>query len=214
MSELDAADGYTIRSASVYSEAAYLSVTRNEHSVEHKFRPVDASDGLQMYNISGNHERLSGAAAAGNYFGDKLDLLLLNGDIINDVSSMWQISLIYRLANDITGGERPVIFTRGNHECIGKYADELPQYVGSGDGGLYYTVKFGNAFSLVLDTALDKMADNHLFKPASIFEIRREEQAERLNGLTYLGEDCEYRFSRIWRTRFPSITVSPNLRIG
>ena len=154
MSELDAADGYTIRSASVYSEAAYLSVTRNEHSVEHKFRPVDASDGLQMYNIS------------------------------------------------------------GNHECIGNYADELPQYVSSGDGGLYYTVKFGNAFSLVLDTALDKMADNHLFKPSSIFEIRREEQAERLNGLIYLGEDCEYRFSRIWRTRFPSITVSPNLRIG
>ena len=214
MSELDAAGSYTIRSTPVYSEAAYLSVTGKERSVEHNFRPVDASDGLQMYNISDNHERLSGAAAAGNYFGDKLDLLLLNGDIINDVSSMWQISLIYRLANDITGGERPVIFTRGNHECIGNYADELPQYVSSGDGGLYYTVKFGNAFSLVLDTALDKMDDNHLFKPASIFEIRREKQAERLNGLTYLGEDCEYRFSRIWRTRFPSITVSPNLRIG
>ncbi len=194
MSELDAAGSYTIRSTPVYSEAAYLSVTGKERSVEHNFRPVDASDGLQMYNISDNHERLSGAAAAGNYFGDKLDLLLLNGDIINDVSSMWQISLIYRLANDITGGERPVIFTRGNHECIGKYADELPQYVGSSDGKLYYTVELGNAFFLVIDTALDKKDDNDLFKPASNFEIQRKKQAEWLDGLTDLGDDSEYRF--------------------
>lgn len=194
MSELDVAGGYTINSTPVYSEAAYLAIRGKQHSVRHAFRPADASDGLQIYNISDNHECLRGATAAGSYFGDKLDLLILNGDIINDVSSLWQISLIYKLANNITGGERPVIYARGNHECNGKYADELPEYVGSSDGRLYYTVKLGNAFFLVLDTNNDMSDANFLIRPAANFELQRREQTEWLNSLDYFGEDCEYRF--------------------
>lgn len=122
MNELDNAKSYTLSSTPVYSEAAYLSVSGKERQKTYSFRPADSSDGLQIYNISDNHEVLSGAANAGRYFGDDLDILILNGDNINDVSSLWQISLIYKLASRITGGERPVIYVRGNHECNGRYA--------------------------------------------------------------------------------------------
>ena len=149
---------------------------------------------MQIYAISDNHECLSGAGNAGKYFGDRLDVLVMNGDHINDVSSLWQISLIYKLASRITGGERAVIFTRGNHECNGKYADELHEFVGSRDGKFYYTVKLGGAFFLVLDTNNDMADDNFLISSAANFEQLRKEQSEWLKELDYFGEDCDYSF--------------------
>lgn len=107
MNELDNAKSYTLSSTPVYSEAAYLSVSGKERQKTYSFRPADSSDGLQIYNISDNHEVLSGAANAGRYFGDDLDILILNGDNINDVSSLWQISLIYKLASRITAASAP-----------------------------------------------------------------------------------------------------------
>lgn len=194
MSELDGAGSYTVSSAPVYSEAAYLSVSGKQRSMQVDFRPADTSDGLQIYNVSDNHEILKGATSAGRYFGDKLDVLILNGDIINDVTSLWQISLIYKLAGNITGGERPVIFTRGNHECNGRYADELHEYVGSSQDRFYYSVKLGDAYFLVLDTNNDMKDENRLISPAANFETLREEQADWLENLEYFGEDCNYRF--------------------
>ena len=193
MALLDEAKEYTITSAPVYSEAAYLSVSGGERSRSYTFRPADSSDGLQIYNISDNHECLSGAGKAGQYFGDDLDILILNGDIINDVSTEWQISLIYKLASRITAGTRPVIFVRGNHECNGKYAAELPQYVGSYNGELYYTVRLGGAYFMVLDTNNDMADDNFLITPAANFEELRARQTEWLKNTDDFGEDCEYR---------------------
>ena len=194
MSELDGAKAYSLHSVPVYSQAAYLSVSGRERVREYSFRPVDQSDGIQIYNISDSHETLRGAGNAGKYFGDKLDVLILNGDIINDVSSLWQISYIYKLAGIITGGERPVIYTRGNHECNGRYAAEFYKYVPSRNGDLYYTVQLGDAFFLVLDTNNDMADDNFLIEPAANFELLRREQAEWLEGLDYFGQDCRYSF--------------------
>ena len=66
IAELDRAGGYSLHSAPVYSEAAYLSVSGKEHVKDYKFRAPDTSNGLQIYNISDNHECLSGAGNAGN----------------------------------------------------------------------------------------------------------------------------------------------------
>ena len=192
MSELDNAKSYTLSSTPVYSEAAYLSVSGKERQKTYSFRPADSSDGLQIYNISDNHEVLSGAANAGRYFGDDLDILILNGDNINDVSSLWQISLIYKLASRITGGERPVIYVRGNHECNGRYAADLHDYLPGKDGNLYYTTTLGGAFFMVLDTNCDMSDENLLITPAANFEELRREQTEWLNAQTYFGGDCDY----------------------
>ena len=194
MSELDLAGGYTLHSVPVYSEAAYFAIRGGEHTREYSFRPVDSSDGLQIYNISDSHETFRGAGNAGRYFGDKLDILILNGDIINDVTSFWQISFIYKLAGIITEGTRPVIFTRGNHECNGRYADELPEYVASKDDNFYYTLKLGGAYFMVLDTNNDMTDDNFFIRPAANFELVRREQISWLEGLDDFGEDCEYHF--------------------
>lgn len=192
MSELDSVKEYSIHSSPVYSEAAYLSWRGRERSKSYTFRPADDSDGIQIYNISDNHECLSGASQAGRYFGDKLDILILNGDNINDVSSYYQISLIYKLASNITGGQIPVIFARGNHDCVGKYADELHRYVGSNDGNFYYTVTLGGVNFVVLDTNNDMSDDNFLISSTANFELVRERQAKWLEELDFNGFDAEY----------------------
>ncbi len=193
MELLDEVKSYTLHSTPVYSEAAYLSVSGKERTKTYTFRPVDTTDGLQIYNISDSHECLSGPSAAAGYFGDTLDLLVLNGDIINDVSSEWQISFIYKLASRITAGTRPVIFVRGNHECNGSLASSLADYVGSRDGTFYYTVQFDDVFMLILDTNNDMSDDNFLISPQANFELVRQQETEWLNSLEYFGEDCEYR---------------------
>lgn len=181
--ELDAARSYSIRTQSVALNTAYLPTKGTVIKKEYTFRPVDESDGLQIYSLSDTHECISGPASAASYFGDKLDLLILNGDIVNDVSTEYQISLIYKLAQRVTGGTRPVVFSRGNHECGGYFASNLSKYVGGADGGFYYTLRIGSLSMLVLDTANYMSDGNALVSPIANFESLRKEESEWLNGL-------------------------------
>lgn len=181
--ELESAKGYVIRTKSVAINTAYLPSAGRTIEKTYSFRPINENDGLQIYNLSDTHECLSGPAAAASYFGDKLDLLILNGDIINDVSTEYQISLIYKLAHKITGGGIPVLYTRGNHECNGKLASRLGEYVGCGDKGFYFNLKLGSLSLLVLDTANDMADDNALISPIANFDPLRREESEWIKGL-------------------------------
>lgn len=196
--ELDAAGGYEISSKALYHPWAYLSITGKTVSEEYSFRPVDTSDGFQIYNISDNHEINTGAIKAASYWGEDLDLLIMNGDIINDVSSDLQIAYIYKLANKITKGSVPVIYTRGNHEVNGSRVDELSDYVASKDGKFYYTVRFDNAWFLVLDTCSDHQDDEQLVQGSANCYPYKLEETEWLRQVVdeeeYLADGIEYRF--------------------
>lgn len=176
---LDNAKKYTILTQGVHLNTAYLPTKGKKISKEFTFRPIDESDGIQIYNLSDTHECLSGPGKAGSYFGDKLDLLILNGDVINEVSTESQVSIIYKTAFKVTGGTRPVIYTRGNHECNGKLAANLSKYVGSTENGMYYTYNIGNSVSmLILDTNNDMADSNALISPIANFEQIRRAQTE------------------------------------
>lgn len=178
-SELDKAWQYSIFTQGVALNTAYLPSKGRTIQKSYDFRPADDGDGLQIYNLSDTHECISGPASAAEWFGDKLDLLILNGDIINDVSSEYQISLIYKLAHRITGGKVPVVFSRGNHECNGRLAAALGKYVGCAERGFYYTYKVGTTLSLlVLDTNNDMADDNALISPIANFNEVRKAQSE------------------------------------
>lgn len=190
--ELDGAKAYSVRAQSVALNTAYLPSKGVTLTEEYSFRPVDESDGIQIYNLSDTHECISGPSAAAAYFKDKLDLLILNGDIINDVSSEYQISLIYKLAHRVTGGRVPVIYARGNHECNGSLAAELNRYVGCADRGFYYKVKVGTALSLlIIDTGNDMADTNPLISPVANFDEMRKREKEWLATLSGRS-GCEY----------------------
>ncbi len=176
--KLDNAKNYSIITQSVIIYSAYYPAKGRKIKQDYTFRPIDESDGIQIYNLSDTHECVAGPSKAASWFDDKLDLLILNGDIINDVSSEYQISLIYKLANKITNGSRPVLYTRGNHECNGKLASNLSKYVGSTENGMYFTYDIGNSVSmLVLDTNNDMEDSNALINPIANFNAIRSKQS-------------------------------------
>ena len=193
-SELDGAKAYTILTQGTALNTAYIPSKGAKIQKQYSFRPADETDGLQIYNLSDTHEVITGPANAGSYFGDKLDLLILNGDIINDVSSEYQISLIYKLAHRITKGTRPVVYTRGNHECNGSLAADFGKYVGCADRGFYYTLKVGSTLSLlVLDTNNDMSDGNSLISPIANFDGVRTAELEWLEAQSGWN-DCDYNF--------------------
>ncbi len=193
--KLDINKKYSVITQSVPINSAYLPSKGRVIKNDYTFRPIDESDGIQIYNLSDTHECIGGPVNAASYFGDKLDLLILNGDIINDISGESQIAIIYKIANKITNGSRPVIFTRGNHECNGKLAADLGKYVGSTNNGMYYTYSIGNTISmLVLDTNNDMADDNKLLSPIANFDIVRKEQTEWIKQNSDWNKDYQFSF--------------------
>lgn len=177
--KLDNTKRYTILTQGVHINTAYMPSKGKSISKDFDFRPIDESDGLQIYNLSDTHECIEGPGNAGRFFGEKLDLLILNGDVINEVSTESQVAIIYKTAHKVTGGTLPVIFTRGNHECNGKLAANLDKYVGATSDGMYFKYNIGNTLSmLVLDTANDMGDDNSLISPIANFAPLREAQTE------------------------------------
>jgi predicted phosphodiesterase len=180
---LEQAKAYTVVSTGVTLARAYLTVHTGEVRRTYAFRPVDASDGLQIYNISDNHLYTSGAIKAGGYWGDRLDVLIANGDHLNDVSAEWQITNMYRMLSGVTGGERPIIISRGNHEAVGATLDLLPRYFASREGTFYYTVRLGDCLFVVLDLANDMADDNKVISTLADFDGYRERELEWLRAL-------------------------------
>lgn len=184
---LDTYKTYKITSYGVSHNRAYFPIRTSTVSREYTFRPIDFSDGLQIYNVSDNHLYRTGPQRAASYYGDKLDLLIANGDHVNDVSEDWQIKNMYRLIGNITNGSVPVILSRGNHEAAGSELVQLPNWYASRDNTFYYTVRIGEIFFVVLDMGnLDKDA-NSVQKNVGDYTTYREKEAEWLNSIYESG---------------------------
>ncbi|MCR4661346.1 MAG: metallophosphoesterase [Clostridia bacterium] len=174
---LDETKSYSIHSNGITLSRAYLTAKTSSISKEYSFRPVDASDGLQIYNFSDNHFYKSGAIQASRYFGNKLDFIIANGDHINDVSTEWEITFVYDILAKMTSSSIPVIITRGNHETVGSILDKLPNYYASKTNNFYYSVNFGDVKFLVLDIGSDMEDTNKTISTTADFtQYRKVEQ--------------------------------------
>ena len=179
MEALDAAGGYEINWQQIMSsDTGSRYVKKGNHKAEKfDFRPIDFSDGLQIYNLSDTHSRLQPGAETAKYWGGKLDLLILNGDIINDIWYPADRNFALQLAFEITGGTRPVLYTRGNHETRGVQANGLERYLG-GPGGdrWYFTTRLGPLWIAVFDAGEDKDDGHEEYHGLAYFEEYRERE--------------------------------------
>ena len=161
MEVLDEAKAYSIHSQGTLIHHGYFSLKGRHLSASYSFRPVDASDGIQFHNISDTHDYPTGAIASAAYWGDRLDFLILNGDIATVAETDREMLEVLDIASAITSGERPVVYARGNHETRGESAATAYKYVGCSDeGNFYYEVRLGPVWILLLDCAEDK-EDGH-----------------------------------------------------
>lgn len=160
MTELDKAGRYTVYCRPLPVRVPYMRKVRiyEEVSKSYDFCKLPP-DGIRIFHLADTHGRIEqparNALGSGNF-----DLLILNGDLVETSGEKQSLENPAVLAGKITGGRIPVIYARGNHELRGPWAEEIHNWVPQADGKLYYEVKLGSLWCMVLDGGEDK-TDTH-----------------------------------------------------
>lgn len=152
---LNEAKKYTLCLRPIVERKPYFTETEEIIRIPFDFKPLEGGD-IKIYHIADAHNAVETPVAAGGYFGDELDLLVLNGDIPNHSGDIKNFDAIHEIAGRLTHGELPVIFSRGNHDMRGIYAEKLAEYTPTDHGNSYFTFRLGDLWGLVLDCGEDK----------------------------------------------------------
>ena len=189
---LDHAKAYSIHAKQMIYRGPFGGYTGPEITQSYTFRPVDTSDGLDYFALSDVHEAVDAAASAAQV---KFDFIVLIGDLVSMVETEKDAQLANVLAHQITKGQTPVIYARGNHEIKGEYAEDLYKYVGTGGQDFYYTATLGQeVFVVVLDMGEDHEDDWWEYYGTAQFDLYRQAQTEFLEGLVKSGDYKDYRY--------------------
>lgn len=175
---LDSAKKYTIVYEEMIVRMAYSCIKGATGEIEYTFKPLEKSNNINIYHISDCHGLLKPSVDAASFFGDELDLLILNGDIASSSSKLSDILLTFDIAFNVTKGSVPCIISRGNHDLRGKMAEKLDMLMPVQHGNSYYSVKFNSLWLLLLDCGEDKL-DSHEEYSATVacHQFREEETA-------------------------------------
>lgn len=85
------------------------------------------------------------------------DLAILNGDILGHIEDQQQvIDHVLAPCVELFARQTPFVYVRGNHETRGKFARNLPEYIGLPDGRYYYSFDHGPVHFIVMDGGEDK----------------------------------------------------------
>lgn len=174
---LDAEKKYTVCYRVINQRKPYFTDAGEVLYYESDFRPIESTP-VHIYHIADAHNKVAQPVAAGSYFGDKLDMLILNGDIPNHSGDIKYFTTIHEIASNLTGGEIPVIFSRGNHDTRGIYAEKIEDHTPTDNGRSYYTFRIGHIWGMVLDCGEDKPDDNEEYGHTICCEDFRRRETE------------------------------------
>ncbi len=155
-SVLDGAGVYTVCFYEVIKRTPYCTKTKSKKEFTFSFKGGKTGGDIKIFHISDTHGRVKEAIEAGIYAGE-IDLLIFNGDIANHSGNMKNIKMVYEIASGITKGEIPCVFSRGNHDTRGKFAEFLADYTPTDNGKSYYTFSVGDLWGMVVDCGEDKL---------------------------------------------------------
>ena len=159
MEELNTARSYTVFFRKFIERKPYFPTSEEPVGITVPFRPVE-KDPIHIYHISDAHNMIKSPVAAGSYFGKDLDLLILNGDIPNHSGKIEYFDTVYAIVSELTHGEIPTVFSRGNHDLRGIHAEDFADYTPADHGKTYYTFRAGSVWGMVLDCGEDKPDSN------------------------------------------------------
>lgn len=179
---LDSAGKYTVCWREVFNRKPYHSQLGEIESFTVTFFPV-GEDNIHIYNIADAHSAVEAPVSAAGFFGKEPDLLILNGDILDHSGKIENFTVIHRIAGDVTRGEHPVIFARGNHDLRGSFAENIADHTPTDNGKSYYTVRLGCIWAVVLDCGEDKPDDNPEYGNTVCCHDFRLQQTEFLNEI-------------------------------
>ena len=181
MEALDSAKEYTIYTQRFHYRGPFGAIKDKVISKSYSFKPVDTTDGINYYALSDIHMEIKGSKEASDFNKDK-ELLVLAGDIISMIETHDDAFYTGKVAFELTQGQIPVVYARGNHELKGKYSEVFYKYVGSKNENFYYNFKIGNIYGLVLDLGEDHDDDYWEYYGTADYTSYQNEQVEFLKS--------------------------------
>jgi hypothetical protein len=123
------------------------------------------------------HGQYEDAKKPAGYFGNDMDLFVVNGDF-GESDSYENLRLLSKFIGDVTGGNVPALVGRGNHDTRGPLAEKVTDYMATYDGRAYFDFTIGPLSGLVLDCGEDKLDDHEEYRGLNFLEqYRRDELA-------------------------------------
>ena len=175
--ELNSVGEYTVTYRRSIDRKAYYSVLGEPETKTYAFRPADRSDRLKMYLISDVHYNFELAKKTASYFGDDLDVLLVNGDI-GEVETEENYREVAAFVSEITHGTVPAVFVRGNHDTRGRLAERYTDFFPANGCDTYFTFDLGAIRGIAFDCGEDKPDIQVEYGGVNAFEaFRRRETA-------------------------------------
>lgn len=192
-SELDKAGKYTVCYREIIKRKPYFSKTKPLCCEDFEFYPVK-KDEINVYQIADAHNTVDLPVACAKRFEEekgKLDFLILNGDVPEDSGRIKNFDNIYEIISQITGGNIPVVFSRGNHDTRGIYAESIAEYTPCENGNSFFTFRAGSIWGVVIDCGEDKPDSHEEYGNMVCCEAFRERETKFIEGLSAKA-DTEY----------------------
>ncbi len=197
MDELDKNKEYTVCFRRVLDRKPYFPVIEETKSITYSFKPVEKKQNIRIYHIADTHGNSDYPARAANFFDN--DIVVINGDLQEFSKTEENLLYTFVLCGAVTRGEIPCVFTRGNHDMRGRFAELQTQYAPSDKGSLYYTFRIGCIWGMVLDCGEDKEDAYEDYNGTICCHEFRREQTEFIKRVIvdaeneYAADDVEYR---------------------
>lgn len=190
MQLLDEAGKYIVIYEEMIKRMPYSCIKGEAGELEYNFYPVLKKDKVNAYYVSDCHGMNKETVSAATYFGDALDMMILNGDVSSSCATFNEAMLPYDIAFKVTKGEKPCIITRGNHDLRGKLSEKLYDLMPGVNGKAYYLTELGDLSFLVLDCGEDKNDDHKEYSGTAAFHAMRLDETDFIRKATenYNGE--------------------------
>lgn len=167
---------YTLYVKKIIDRQPYFPKSEETKEYEYDFRPV-TGEHIRAYHISDAHNLVSQPIKAAKAFGD-MDFLILNGDIISSADSPENYNNIYIICSELAKGSIPIVFSRGNHDLRGPFAEKMAEYTPSDSGKSYYSFRLGCIWGIVLDCGEDKPDEHEEYGNTVCCHQYREKETE------------------------------------
>ncbi len=193
MTVLDSAKKYTIHAQRTIYAGPFGAFLGKDLTLTLNFKPVDSSDGIQYLSFSDIHMNDKNTIKTASK-AEEFDFLVLAGDAISVVETFDDANFMNKVAYEITRGEKPVVYARGNHDVKGRYAEELHKFTGSKGESFYYNFYFDNVYGICLDLGEDHDDDWWEFYNTAHYDDYRAKQIEFLEDEISKREFDNYKY--------------------
>ena len=189
---LDCAKKYAVQYRKTLIRRGYGSLMGEMQTAEFDFKPLEKTEDIKIYHVADVHYNFDVFEKTCAYFGNELDLLVVNGDI-GEVETIENYEMVLNFVGNISNGRVPVIFSRGNHDVRGKLSELFTDYFPADGKKTYFTFEVGCLKGVVLDCGEDKR-DNHIDRNATVpdvyggvnvFHDFRVKETEHLKNLNF-----------------------------